>query len=123
MRTSIRTILQILSLAALATLCIYLCPRYTNPFKYHFELGQPWGYGLVTAEFDFPIYKTDIQLQQEYDQVMEDYTPCYTLDSTALQTDIYVVSLEELTRIQQSKCKYISILKERVATLVDPMKI
>jgi putative nucleotidyltransferase with HDIG domain len=123
MRTSIRTILQILSLAALATLCIYLCPRYTNPFKYHFELGQPWGYGLVTAEFDFPIYKTDIQLQQEYDLVMEDYTPCYTLDSTALQTDIYVVSLEELTRIQQSKCKYISILKERVATLVEPMKI
>ena len=123
MKTSIRTILQISSLAALAALCIYLCPRYTNPFKYHFEIGQPWGYGLVTAEFDFPIYKTDMQLQQEYEQVMGEYTPCYTLDSTALQTDIYVVSLEDLARIQQSKCKHISVLKNRVATLVEPIKI
>ena len=93
MKKSIQTFLQILSLAALAVLCIYLCPRYTNAFKYDFEAGQPWGYGLLTAEFDFPIYKTDLQLQQEYDQILQDYTPCYTLDPHAQQTSIYVVSL------------------------------
>ena len=123
MKKSIRTTIQLLSLAALAALCIYLCPRYTDSFKYHFEVGQPWGYGLVTAEFDFPIYKTDAQLQQEYDQVLEEYTPCYTLDTTVQQGGVYVVSLEEMERIQTLKATQLSVLKDRVATLVDRRNI
>ena len=123
MKKPIRTTIQLLSLAALAALCIYLCPRYTDSFKYHFELGQPWGYGLVTAEFDFPIYKTGAQLQQEYDLVLEEYTPCYTLDTTILQGGLYVVSLEEMERIQALKVTQLSVLKDRVATLVDLKKI
>ena len=123
MKKSIRTTIQLLSLAALAALCIYLCPRYTDSFKYHFEMGQPWGYGLVTAEFDFPIYKTDAQLQQEYDQVLEEYTPCYTLDTTVQQGGVYVVSLEEMERIQTLKATQLSVLKDRVATLVDRRNI
>ena len=123
MKKSIRTTIQLLSLAALAALCIYLCPRYTDSFKYHFEVGQPWGYGLVTAEFDFPIYKTDAQLQQEYDRVLEEYTPCYTLDTTVQQGGVYVVSLEEMERIQTLKATQLSVLKDRVATLVDRRNI
>ena len=123
MKKPIRTTIQLLSLAALAALCIYLCPRYIDSFNYHFELGQPWGYGLVTAEFDFPIYKTDAQLQQEYDLVLEEYTPCYTLDTTILQGGLYVVSLEEMERIQALKVTQLSVLKDRVATLVDLKKI
>ena len=123
MKKSIRTTIQLLSLAALAALCIYLCPRYTDSFKYHFEVGQPWGYGLVTAEFDFPIYKTDAQLQQEYDQVLEEYTPCYTLDTTVQQGGVYVVSLEEMERIQTLNATQLSVLKDRVATLVDRRNI
>ena len=123
MKKSIRTTIQLLSLAALAALCIYLCPRYTDSFKYHFEVGQPWGYGLVTAEFDFPIYKTDAQLQQEYDQVLEEYTPCYTLDTTVQQGGVYVVSLEDMERIQTLNATQLSVLKDRVATLVDRRNI
>ena len=123
MKKSIRTTIQLLSLAALAALCIYLCPRYTDSFKYHFEVGQPWGYGLVTAEFDFPIYKTDAQLQQEYDQVLEEYTPCYTLDTTVQQGGVYVVSLEEMERIKSLNPTQLSVLRDRVATLVEFSKI
>ena len=119
MKTSIRTSLQVLSLAALAALAIYLAPKYSNPFKYHFEEGQPWGYGLVTAEFDFPIYKTEAQLNQEYAEVLKNYTPCYTIDPAASQSDIYVISLDEFERISQSLTPRISILNNRVATTVD----
>ena len=70
MKKSIRTFIQLLSFSTLAALCIYLFPRYTNPFKYHFEVGQPWGYGLVTAEYDFPIYKPEARLQEEIEQAM-----------------------------------------------------
>lgn len=118
MKTSIRTIIQISSLAALAALCIYLFPRYTNPFKYHFEIGQPWGYSLVTAEYDFPIYKTESQLEKEYAQAMLDYTPCYTLDTQAMQSDLYIVPIQEMERIQQTNCTHISIISNRISTLI-----
>ena len=123
MKKSIRTTIQLFALAALAALGIYLCPRYTNPFKYDFEIGQPWGYGLVTAEFDFPIYKNDAQLQLEYQQVLQDYTPCYILDTTVQHTGIYVVSLEDMERIKASSSTKLSVLKDRVATLVELKKI
>lgn len=118
MKASIRTIIQISSLATLAALCIYLFPRYTNPFKYHFEIGQPWGYSLVTAEYDFPIYKPEAQLEKEYAQAMLDYTPCYTLDTQAMQSDLYIVPIQEMERIQQTNCTHISIISNRISTLV-----
>ena len=119
MKKSIRTTIHLLSLATLATLCIYLCPRYTNPFKYDFEIGQPWGYGLVTAEFDFPIYKTETQLQLECEQVLQDYTPCYILDTTVQQSGVYVISLEEMERIKALNSTQLSVLKNRIATIVE----
>lgn len=118
MKKSILTTFQVLSLAALAALAIYLAPKYSNPFKYHFEVGQPWAYGLVTAESNFAIYKTDAQLEAEQKEVLRDYTPCYTLDTAAVQGHLLVVSLEEKERLQALGCTNVSVLDNRVATKV-----
>jgi putative nucleotidyltransferase with HDIG domain len=117
MKPIVRTSVQVFAFVLLAALSVYLCPRYTNPFKFHFELGQPWGYGLVTAEYDFPIYKTDLQLQREYADAMKDYTPCYVLNSDA-ETDLYVLPLDEMERVKQLHASHISVLKNKVATVV-----
>lgn len=118
MKKSILTTFQVLSLAALAALAIYLAPKYSNPFKYHFEVGQPWAYGLVTAESNFAIYKTAAQLEAEQKEVLRDYTPCYTLDTAAVQGHLMVVSLEEKERLQALGCTNVSVLYNRVATKV-----
>lgn len=118
MKTSIRTTLQVLSLVALAALAIYLAPKYSNPFKYHFEVGQPWAYGLVTAESNFAIYKTNAQLESERQELLRDYTPCYVLDTATMQGDIYVLSLPEMERITSLGCTRVSVLHNRVATQV-----
>ena len=118
MKPAIRTTLQVLSFAALAALAIYLAPKYSNPFKYHFEVGQPWAYGLVTAKSNFAIYKTDAQLESEYQQVLRDYTPCYLVDSAALQSKLYVLPLSEMERLQSIGCSKVSILHNRIATQV-----
>ena len=118
MKKSLRTTLQVFSFAALAALAIYLAPKYSNPFKYHFEVGQPWAYGLVTAETNFAIYKTDAQLAAEQQQVLRDYAPCYIADSTALQHNIYVLPLAEMERLQALGCSMVSVLHNRVATHV-----
>lgn len=118
MKPAIRTTLQAFSFVALAALAIYLAPKYSNPFKYHFEVGQPWAYGLVTAKSNFAIYKTDAQLNSEYKQALRDYAPYYVADSTTLQSNIYVVSLAEMERLQALGCAKVSILNNRVATQV-----
>ena len=118
MKSSLRISLQVLSFALLAALSIYLAPKYSNPFKYHFEVGQPWAYGLVTAESNFAIYKTDAQLQKEQQQVMRDYTPCYLVDTNSQYNTLYVIPLAEMERLRALGCSKVSVLHNRVATQV-----
>ncbi len=118
MKSSLRISLQVLSFALLAALSIYLAPKYSNPFKYHFEVGQPWAYGLVTAESNFAIYKTDAQLLEEQQQVMRDYTPCYLVDTNSQYNTLYVIPLAEMERLRALGCSKVSILHNRVATQV-----
>ena len=61
---------------ALVTL---LFPR-QGDFRYSFSEGKPWQYGLLTAPFDFPIYKPVEQLKAERDSILRFYEPYYTID-------------------------------------------
>ena len=63
---------------ALVTL---LFPR-QGDFKYSFSEGRPWQYGLLTAPFDFPIYKPADQLKAERDSILRFYEPYYTIDGS-----------------------------------------
>ena len=118
MKSSLRISLQVLSFALLAALSIYLAPKYSNPFKYHFEVGQPWAYGLVTAESNFAIYKTDAQLAIEQQQILRDYAPCYILDTASLHDHLYVLPLSEMDRLRSLGCSKVSVLHNRVATQI-----
>ena len=118
MKSSLRISLQVLSFALLAALSIYLAPKYSNPFKYHFEVGQPWAYGLVTAESNFAIYKTDAQLAIEQQQILRDYAPCYVLDTVSMHDHLYVLPLSEMDRLRSLGCSKVSVLHNRVATQI-----
>ena len=123
MKPVLRTSLQLIALAALAALAIYLFPRYESNFKYTYEVGQPWGYGLVMAEFNFPINKTETQLEAERSLLMHDYTPCYTLQISSNPSALYVVSLAEMERLTSIGCSRVSVLENKVSTLVSIQNI
>ena len=53
---------------AAIVLIVKLFPR-EDKFKYYYQLGKPWQNELLTAPFDFPIYKEDVQLKREQDSV------------------------------------------------------
>ena len=76
-QTVLRKAGLVLPFIALAALSAVLFPRYTTSFRYHCEVGKPWAYDLVTAEFDFPIYKTSVQLALEERQLLETFAPCF----------------------------------------------
>lgn len=57
----------------------YFFPR-QGSFKYNFNEGRPWQYGLLTAPFDFPVYKPAAQLKAEQDSILEFYEPYFLID-------------------------------------------
>jgi len=67
--------------SCLAILIAFLYPA-EDAFKYQFEIGKPWSYELITASFDFPIYKNDQQISKEKEEILRSYSPFYKLDTT-----------------------------------------
>ena len=108
MSKTLKTILILITYAALSVLTVYLFPRYNNAFNYHFEVGKPWGYDLVTAEFDFPIYKTESEIAQQQQEAVRNITPCYT-KTNELPDGVIVISLEDHDKLIDEGYKRISI--------------
>lgn len=116
MSRTLKIILIVGVYLALTVLTVYLFPRYSNAFNYHFEIGKPWGYDLVTAEFDFPIYKTDAEVLQQRQEAVQNITPCF-IKTADLPNGIYVLSLEDYNRLTTDGYKRVSIRTDKhVAT-------
>lgn len=75
-----RTILDEIYKATIFVLCIValtaLMPHEAK-FQYQFELGKPWQYDLLTATFDFPIYKSAEELKAERNAVIQSHHPYF----------------------------------------------
>jgi len=55
-----------------------------NKFKYQFEVGKPWSYELITAAFDFPIYKNQQEVTAERDKLLKNYIPYFQIDTNTI---------------------------------------
>ena len=64
----------LLAFALLAFVIMLLAPR-NRSFQYAFSEGKPWSYDLITAPYDFPIYKSAEQLRMEQDSIRQETLP------------------------------------------------
>lgn len=55
-------------------------------FRYSFQEGKPWRYGLMTAPYDFQIFKTDSIIDAEKEQALSEFQPFLLLDTAVIQT-------------------------------------
>lgn len=76
-------LLKIGLFAVMIVLIAHLFPHYSNSFKYRFEQDKIWEYEPLTAEFDFPIYKSSDQIEKEEKDVLANFSPYYNLDEEA----------------------------------------
>lgn len=100
--------------AVLAALLVLLFPRYNNAFRYHYEIGKPWGYATLTADFDFPIYKTEEQMAREEKQLLSSFSPCYRFIRGA-QREVNVISLSEMEWLKSNDFTRIAVKKNNVS--------
>ncbi|MEN9919036.1 MAG: hypothetical protein RL662_1472 [Bacteroidota bacterium] len=92
----------------------YSLPRETK-VSYNETVGKPWRYGLVTAPFDFPIYKSEAQLEHERDSIMDQYIPYYAKDSSRAERSI-VLFINDAKVIDTPK-EYIEYIKDKMSEI------
>lgn len=61
-------------------LTIIFIPR-EKQFRYYFDEGKPWRYGLLTAPFDFAVYKGEEAVKSEQDSVLRNFMPYFSVDN------------------------------------------
>lgn len=76
-----KNIIKLVLFVCVVGIIVQLFPT-DNKFKYQFEIGKPWSYELITASFDFPIYKSEQQLSKERNEILKSYSPFFKLDTT-----------------------------------------
>jgi putative nucleotidyltransferase with HDIG domain len=74
-----QTIFRIIC-SVLAVVLVTLFMPHNDGFRYEFEVGKPWRYGLLTAPYDIPIYRSDSTIQAMQDSVARNLVPKYTID-------------------------------------------
>ena len=75
---------RVLLTFVVASLVVMLLAPRDRSFQYTFSSGKPWAYDLVTAPYDFPIYKSAEQLRMEQDSIRQETLPVYTYDADLL---------------------------------------
>ena len=65
------------AVVVVVALLVYFLPR-ESKFGYEYEQGRPSRYNSLIATFDFPIYKTQKEVETERDSALSRFQPFYT---------------------------------------------
>ncbi len=96
-RTGSKVMLFVMAIAVI----VAIFPRASN-FHYNFAVGKPWHYGLMTASFDFPVYKNAQQLQKEQDSVLRTFIPYFLYNDTLVTSEIAQLRKDNVTVLSTS---------------------
>lgn len=97
---SIQYIIKVVLFLSVIAIIIQFFPT-VDKFKYNFEVGKPWSYELITASFDFPIYKNELIVGKEKSELLKKYIPYYKLDTTVLEAQFTKLVNEQTTKNTQ----------------------
>ncbi len=58
------------------SIIVFFLPRNSGP-QFSYDVGKPWMYSSLIAQFDFPIYKTEEAIKAEQDTIIKNFEPYY----------------------------------------------
>lgn len=118
MKPALKISLQILAFVILAALSIYLLPRQQHSVSFDYTVGRPWGYGLLKADMDFPVLKTEAELSVERARLLKDFVPVYKPQIPLDSTGLYILSVDEMARVEKNGWQYIKVAENNVSNVV-----
>lgn len=84
----------------------FLYPSHIN-FKYEYNEGQIWFYDELAAPFDFPILKSEAQLDEEKNKLKKDIIPYFSWNETVETNQIRIYdSLFQLLHTENKNLKH-----------------
>ncbi len=81
---------------------------FPGKFRYEYKVGSPWAYNTLLAPYNFPIYKSEDQLKQEKDSILNQFKPYFN----------YADSIESINiskfnqHFNEKETEFITIVKE-----------
>lgn len=74
-------------------------------FDRQFAPGKPWSYDLLTASFDFPIFKDETELKREQDSILHYFVPYFNINQGLTKTQLskFIKSSEAVDSVALSK--------------------
>ncbi len=81
---------------------------FPGKFRYEYKVGSPWSYNTLLAPYNFPIYKSEDQLKQEKDSILNQFKPYFN----------YADSIESINiskfnqHFNEKETEFINIVKE-----------
>ena len=106
-----------LTLLLCTVLVAYILPR-KNTTNYHYEVGRPWNYSLLTAPFNIPIVLDDASRQAACDSVDRTFVPIFKEDNAVMNTveAQFANALSELDGVTASARRHLQQLLGRIYT-------
>lgn len=80
---------------------VFMFPQ-KGKFRYEFQKGKPWSHETLIAPFDFPIYKTESEVQFERDSVLSEFEPYFRMDTSVLQQQLSLFNDEVFPEARRS---------------------
>lgn len=80
--------LNLLLVCAVSIVCLLLTLPRDSKAGYDYEVGKPWNYAPLIAEFEFPIYKSAEQLAAERDSALRTFYPYYNSHEAVAQQQV-----------------------------------
>ena len=68
-------------------LVTYLFPR-EGKFRYEYQKGRPWMHEVLIAPMDFPVYKTETELNRERDSMLTTFSPFFSYDTSLVNYEL-----------------------------------
>lgn len=86
-----------------AALVVQLYPPVNKNFQYSYEIGRPWRYDLLTAEFDFPVYKPDDVVARERAEALAGLLPYLRMSDEACLNALEVLNSDSTVNMKNSR--------------------
>ncbi len=83
-KKSYKGIIKTLMLIVSIMIIVYIFPREAK-FRFEFSKGKPWMYEDLFAEYNVPIYKSELELTSERDSILQQYIPFFMVDNTVFE--------------------------------------
>lgn len=77
---------------------------HSNSFRYHYTEGRPWTYEELQAPFDFPIYKSDAEVELARNEALRAYYPCFRKQDIDIRQKIDLIT-NEMPSPNNQRCR------------------